>query len=158
MRAVIQRVSEASVEVAGQIVGRTGPGLLVLLGVGQGDSAEEARLLAEKTAGLRIFADDEGKFNRSLIDVGGGALVISQFTLYADTRKGRRPSFSEAAPPDQAAPLVVAYAEALRALGAPVETGVFGAMMRVALVNEGPVTIILDSETWKLPRRSPALA
>jgi D-tyrosyl-tRNA(Tyr) deacylase len=158
MRAVIQRVSEASVEVEGQIVGRTGMGLLVLLGVGQGDGAEEARLLAEKTVGLRIFADVEGKFNRSLLDVGGGALVISQFTLYADTRKGRRPSFTDAAHPDLAAPLVLAYAEALRGCGVPVATGVFGALMRVALVNDGPVTIILDSETWKLPGRSPVLA
>ncbi|MEI6181404.1 MAG: D-aminoacyl-tRNA deacylase [Chloroflexales bacterium] len=158
MRAVIQRVSAASVEVEGQIVGRTGMGLLVLLGVGHGDSAEEARLLAEKTVGLRIFADGEDKFNLSLLDVGGDALVVSQFTLYADTRKGRRPSFTDAAPPDLAAPLVVAYAEALRTLGVPVATGVFGAMMRVALVNDGPVTIILDSATWKLPRRSPVLA
>ena len=147
MRAVIQRVSEASVEVAGAIVGRTGMGLLVLLGVGQGDSTEEARLLAEKTARLRIFGDAEGKFNQSLCDVGGGALVISQFTLYADTRKGRRPSFSDAAPPNLAAPLVVAYAEALRTFGLPVATGVFGAMMRVALINDGPVTIILSTET-----------
>jgi D-tyrosyl-tRNA(Tyr) deacylase len=145
MRAVLQRVSEASVEVEGRIVGRTGPGLLVLLGVGKGDTAAEALLLAEKTARLRIFADGAGKFNRSLIDCGGGALVISQFTLYADTRKGRRPSFTDAAPPEIAAPLVEHYCAALRALGAPVETGVFGALMRVALVNEGPVTITLDS-------------
>lgn len=154
MRAVLQRVSQASVEVAGQVVGRTGAGLLVLLGVGHGDTADEARLLAEKTAGLRIFGDEAGRFNLSLREVGGGALVISQFTLYADTRKGRRPSFTDAAAPDLAAPLVEAYAEALRALGVPVETGVFGASMRVALVNEGPVTIILDSDTWQLPRRS----
>lgn len=153
MRAVIQRVSQASVEVGGRVVGSTGPGLLVLLGVGQGDSAEEARLLAEKTAALRIFADDEGRFNRSLLDVGGGALVVSQFTLYADTRRGRRPGFSDAAPPELAAPLVEAYAQALRALGPPVATGVFGASMRVALVNDGPVTIILDSEAWRQPRR-----
>ncbi|HMQ33963.1 MAG TPA: D-aminoacyl-tRNA deacylase [Chloroflexaceae bacterium] len=153
MRAVIQRVSQASVEVGGRLVGETGPGLLVLLGVGQGDTAQEARLLAEKTAALRIFADDEGRFNRSLLDVGGGALVVSQFTLYADTRRGRRPGFGDAAPPELAAPLVETYAQALRALGPPVATGVFGASMRVALVNEGPVTIILDSETWRQPRR-----
>jgi D-tyrosyl-tRNA(Tyr) deacylase len=154
MRAVIQRVSEASVEVDGQVVGRTGPGLLVLLGVGHGDTAEEARQLAEKTAGLRIFSDAEGKFNLSLLDVRGGALVVSQFTLYADTRRGRRPGFSDAAAPELAAPLVEAYAAALGALGAPVATGVFGAHMRVALVNDGPVTIILDSEVWRQPRRA----
>ncbi len=145
MRAVLQRVSEASVEVDGAIVGRTGPGLLVLLGVGRGDGEAEALLLAEKTARLRIFADEAGKFNRSLLDCGGGALVISQFTLYADARKGRRPSFTDAAPPELAAPLVERYCAALRALGAHVETGVFGAMMRVALVNEGPVTVTLDT-------------
>ncbi len=145
MRAILQRVSEASVEVDGRIVGRTGPGLLVLLGVGRGDGEAEAKLLAEKTAQLRIFADEAGKFNRSLLDTGGGALVISQFTLYADTRKGRRPSFTDAAPPELAAPLVEQYCAALRALGVHVETGVFGALMRVALVNEGPVTISLDT-------------
>jgi D-tyrosyl-tRNA(Tyr) deacylase len=145
MRAILQRVSEASVEVEGQIVGRTGPGLLVLLGVGRGDGEAEATLLAEKTAQLRIFADEGGKFNRSLLDSAGGALVISQFTLYADTRKGRRPSFTDAAPPELAAPLVERYCAALRALGVQVETGVFGAAMRVALVNEGPVTITLDT-------------
>jgi D-tyrosyl-tRNA(Tyr) deacylase len=145
MRAILQRVSEASVEVEGQIVGRTGPGLLVLLGVGRGDGEAEATLLAEKTAQLRIFADEGGKFNRSLLDSAGGALVISQFTLYADTRKGRRPSFTDAAPPELAAPLVERYCAALRALGIQVETGVFGAAMRVALVNEGPVTITLDT-------------
>ncbi|GAB4439535.1 MAG: D-aminoacyl-tRNA deacylase [Chloroflexi bacterium OHK40] len=153
MRAVLQRVSEASVEVDGAIVGQTGPGLLILLGVGHGDTPAEAQLLAEKTAGLRIFADDEGKFNRSLLDTGGGALVVSQFTLYADTRRGRRPGFSEAAPPAEAAPLVDAFCTALGALGVPVERGVFGASMRVRLTNEGPVTIILDSDTFKQPRR-----
>lgn len=146
MRAILQRVSEASVEVAGAIVGRTGPGLLVLLGAGHGDSEAAAQLLADKTARLRIFGDAAGKFNLSLLDVGGGALVVSQFTLYADTSRGRRPGFTDAAHPERAAPLVAAYCEALRALGVPVETGVFGASMRVALVNEGPVTIILDTE------------
>lgn len=146
MRAVLQRVSRASVEVEGRIVGQIGTGLLVLVGVGHGDTEAEARLLADKTARLRIFADEVGKFNRSLLDIGGSALVVSQFTLYADTRKGRRPSFTEAAPPEQAAPLVEAYCAALRDLGVPVETGVFGAMMRVALVNEGPVTVMLDTK------------
>lgn len=154
MRAILQRVSEATVAVDGQVVGRTGPGLLVLLGAGHGDSAAEARLLAEKTAQLRIFGDDDGKFNRSLLDIAGGALVVSQFTLFADTRKGRRPSFTDAAPPELAAPLVAAYCDALRALGVPVETGVFGAAMRVSLVNDGPVTIILDSESFRQPRRA----
>jgi len=152
MRAIIQVVSTASVEVKGQIVGRIGPGMLVLLGAGQGDTEAEARLLAEKSASLRIFADEAGKFNHSLLDTGGSALVISQFTLYADTRKGRRPSFTGAAPPEAAKPLVNAYCDALRALGVTVETGIFGAMMRVALVNEGPVTIILDSDTYRMPR------
>jgi len=152
MRAIIQVVSTASVEVKGQIVGRIGPGMLVLLGAGQGDTEAEARLLAEKSASLRIFADAAGKFNHSLLDTGGSALVISQFTLYADTRKGRRPSFTGAAPPEAAKPLVNAYCDALRALGVTVETGIFGAMMRVALVNEGPVTIMLDSDTYRMPR------
>jgi D-aminoacyl-tRNA deacylase len=138
-------VSEASVEVDGQIVGRCGPGLLILLGVGHGDGEAEALLLAEKSARLRIFPDDAGKFNRSLLDSGGSALVVSQFTLYADTRRGRRPGFTDAAPPDVAAPLVERFCDALRALGAHVETGVFGAHMRVALLNDGPVTIILDT-------------
>lgn len=152
MRAIIQRVAEASVEVEGQIVGAIGAGLLVLLGVGQADGPAEARLLAEKTAQLRIFSDAAGKFNLSLVDVGGAALVVSQFTLYADTRRGRRPSFSQAAPPDQAAPLVEAFADALREHGIPVSSGVFGAMMRVRLLNDGPVTITLDSDTFRQPR------
>ena len=145
MRAILQRVSEASVEVDGVIVGRSGPGLLVLLGVGHGDGEAQARSLAEKSARLRIFADEAGKFNHSLLDSAGSALVVSQFTLYADTRRGRRPGFSDAAPPELAAPLVEAFCAALRALGVPVETGSFGANMRVALVNDGPVTIILDT-------------
>jgi D-aminoacyl-tRNA deacylase len=152
MRAILQRVTEASVVVAGQTVGAIGVGLLVLLGVGAGDSVSEAQLLAERTAQMRIFADDEGKFNHSLIDIGGSALVVSQFTLYADTRKGRRPSFTDAAPPEQAAPLVDSYTEALRALGVTVSKGQFGAMMRVSLINDGPVTIMLDSATFKQPR------
>ncbi len=152
MRAVIQRVSEASVTVEGRVVGAIGQGLLILLGVGVGDSEAEAKLLAEKSANLRIFADDEGRFNRSLLDTGGEALVVSQFTLYADTRRGRRPSFSDAAPPEIAAPLVDAFANELRRLGIVVSTGQFGAMMQVALVNDGPVTILLDSGTFREPR------
>ena len=152
MRAVIQRVSEASVTVAGQVVGRIGPGLLVLLGVGHGDGPAEVTLFAEKIANMRIFADDEGRFNRSVLDVGGEALVVSQFTLYADTRRGRRPSFSGAALPDVAAPLVESFAAALRSRGLSVATGVFGAHMSVALANDGPVTIVLDSATFSDPR------
>ena len=138
--------------VAGQTVGAIDAGLLVLLGVGTGDSAVEAQLLAERTAQLRIFTDAEGKFNHSLIDIGGSALVVSQFTLYADTRKGRRPSFAAAAPHTLAAPLVDSYVEALRGLGVAVSKGQFGAMMRVSLVNDGPVTIMLDSATFKQTR------
>ncbi|RRR70431.1 MAG: D-tyrosyl-tRNA(Tyr) deacylase [Candidatus Viridilinea halotolerans] len=152
MRALIQRISNATVEVEATIVGQSGPGLLVLLGVGQGDTMAEAQLLAEKTAHLRIFSDEAGRFDRSLLNVGGSALVVSQFTLYADVRRGRRPSFSAAAAPTDAAPLVDAYAAALRNYGIPVELGVFGATMRVALVNEGPVTIMLDSDTWRQTR------
>jgi D-tyrosyl-tRNA(Tyr) deacylase len=152
MKAVIQRVSEASVTVGGEVAGAIGPGLLILLGVGVGDGPAEIALLAEKIANLRIFTDDEGRFNRSALDVGGAALVVSQFTLYADTRRGRRPSFSDAAAPDLAAPLIEAFAAALRQRGLPVATGVFGAHMRVALINDGPVTIILDTETFREPR------
>ncbi|MBO9336234.1 MAG: D-tyrosyl-tRNA(Tyr) deacylase [Roseiflexus sp.] len=152
MRAVLQRVSQASVTVGDEVVGAIGRGLLILLGIGVGDSEAEARLLAEKTANLRIFADEEGRFNRSLLDIGGEALVVSQFTLYADTRRGRRPSFSNAAPPEIAAPLVDVFASELRRLGVAVNTGRFGAMMRVALVNDGPVTILLDSVIFREPR------
>jgi D-tyrosyl-tRNA(Tyr) deacylase len=154
MRAVIQRVSEASVTVAGEVVGQIGRGLLVLLGVGRGDGPTEAAFLAEKIAGMRIFPDDEGRFNRSALDIGGAALVVSQFTLYGDTRRGRRPSFSDAAPPEAAAPLVEEFAAALRRQGIVVATGSFGAYMQVALVNDGPVTLILDSETFREPRRA----
>jgi D-aminoacyl-tRNA deacylase len=149
MRAVIQRVTEASVTVNNQVVGQIGCGLLVLLGIGVGDQLAEAMLLAEKIANLRIFADDDGRFNRSALDVGGAALVVSQFTLYADTRRGRRPSFAVAAPPELAAPLVDAFVAALYERGMMVATGVFGAHMHVALVNDGPVTIVLDSTTFK---------
>jgi D-tyrosyl-tRNA(Tyr) deacylase len=153
MRAILQRVSSASVEVAGLRVGAIAAGLLVLLGVGAEDGEHEAEALAEKTAHMRIFADDEGRFNRSLLDTGGAALVVSQFTLYADIRKGRRPSFIAAAAPDRAAHLVAHYEQALRELGVPTASGRFGAMMRVALVNEGPVTIILDSDAFRLARQ-----
>ncbi len=153
MRAILQRVSEASVSVDGHVVGQIAHGLLVLLGVGPDDTLAEATLLADKTANLRIFADAEGRFNCSLLDTGGSALVVSQFTLYGDVRKGRRPSFAAAAPPAVAEPLVDAYANALRALGVSVATGVFGAMMQVALINDGPVTILLDSDIFKQPRR-----
>lgn len=152
MRAVIQRVSKASVTVDGAVVGQIGRGLLVLLGVGAGDAAADARQLAEKIANLRIFADDEGRFNRSALDIGGAALVVSQFTLYADTRRGRRPSFSGAALPEAAAPLVDGFVAALRERGLPVSTGVFGAHMDVNLRNDGPVTIILDSATLQESR------
>jgi len=147
MRAVIQRVTEASVTVNNQVVGQIGCGLLVLLGIGVGDQPAEANRLAEKIANMRVFADDDGRFNRSALDVGGAALVISQFTLYADTRRGRRPSFAAAAPPELAAPLVDAFVAALRERGMTVASGVFGAHMHVALLNDGPVTIVLDSTT-----------
>jgi len=147
MRVVIQRVTEASVTVDNQVVGKIGSGLLVLLGIGTGDQLATATLLAEKIANMRIFADDEGRFNRSALDVGGAALVVSQFTLYADTRRGRRPSFAAAAPPEIAMPLVDAFVAALRARGMTVATGIFGAHMHVALLNDGPVTLVLDSAT-----------
>ncbi|MFQ5692580.1 MAG: D-aminoacyl-tRNA deacylase [Nitrospinota bacterium] len=145
MRAVLQRVSEAGVAVAGETKGAIGPGLLILLGVGEGDTEDDVRKLAEKVVHLRIFEDDQGKFNRSLLDVGGAALVVSQFTLFADCRKGRRPSFVEAAKPPVAEALYEKFGEALRSRGVPVETGVFGAMMDVRLNNRGPVTLWLDS-------------
>jgi len=146
MRAVVQRVSSARVEVEGEVTGSIGRGLLVLLGVGQGDTEKQAQWLAEKTAGLRIFEDDAGKMNLSVQDVGGSVLVVSQFTLYGDCRKGRRPSFTEAAPPDLADRLYQVFGSHLRALDIPVETGVFQAKMEVHLVNDGPVTIWVDTE------------
>lgn len=152
MRAVIQRVSEASVTAAGQVVGQIGRGLLVLLGVGHADGPGEAQQLAAKIAAMRIFPDDDGRFNRSVLDVGGAVLVVSQFTLYADTRRGRRPGFSDAAPPELAAPLVDTFADALRAQGLEVALGRFGAHMQVALVNDGPVTIMLDTATFREAR------
>jgi D-tyrosyl-tRNA(Tyr) deacylase len=146
MRALIQRVTQASVTVGDRRVGEIGPGLLVLLGVGTGDGPAEATYVAQKIAHLRIFEDAAGKMNRAVLETGGSVLLVSQFTLYADTRKGRRPSFIGAAPPAEAAALVEAVAVALRALGVPVATGEFQAHMAVALVNDGPVTIWLDSD------------
>src|SRR5262245_31855148 len=144
LRTVCQRVSEARVRVAGDVAGEIGPGLCVLLGVAADDAEEDAAKLAGKVARLRIFADDEGRFDRSVIDVGGSALVVSQFTLIADTAKGNRPSFSGAAPPEVAEPLYERFCDELRALGIPVATGVFRAKMKVELVNDGPVTIVLE--------------
>lgn len=146
MRAILQRVTYGRVSVSGKVVGQTGPGFVILLGVTHTDTAAEAKKLAEKTANLRVFEDAQGKMNLSALDVGAGMLVISQFTLYADARKGRRPSFTDAAAPDIAEPLVMQFVEFLQELGVDsVETGVFGAEMRVALENDGPVTIILDT-------------
>ncbi len=145
MRVVIQRVSEASVTVDQQTVGAIGQGLMVLLGVAQGDTSQEAKSLAEKTAGLRIFEDDAGKMNRSVEEIGGSLLVVSQFTLLGDCRKGRRPGFTDAAPPELADQLYEEYVAALRSRGVNVATGVFRADMQVALVNDGPVTMLLDS-------------
>jgi D-tyrosyl-tRNA(Tyr) deacylase len=153
MRAVLQRATRAKVIVDNETVGSIGAGLLVLLGVARGDGPVEARRLAEKTAELRIFADADGKFNRSLVDTGGSALVVSQFTLLADVRRGRRPSFVDAAPPDQAEGLVDAFVAALRERGVRVETGRFGAHMLVELENDGPVTIVLDTVDLERSRR-----
>jgi D-aminoacyl-tRNA deacylase len=144
MRCVLQRVSEASVTVDDHVVGRIGAGLLVLLGVGHGDSEQEAAWLAAKLVRLRVFNDDQGRFNRSLLDVGGSVLVVSQFTLFGDARKGTRPSFVTAAPPELAEPLYQRFCELVAAEGVPVARGVFGAAMQVALVNDGPVTLTLE--------------
>lgn len=146
MRAVLQRVSQARVEVDGQTVGAIGRGLLVLLGVEQGDKAQDAELLAKKNAELRLFEDDAGKMNLSVEDIGGEVLVVSQFTLAADCRKGRRPGFSRAAPPDIAEGLYEHYVALLRQRGLTVATGQFQAMMQVSLTNDGPVTFLLDSK------------
>lgn len=146
MRALLQRVSQASVTIDEQIVGQIGRGLLVLLGVGQDDSQVQVKTLADKIVHLRIFEDSQGKMNRSLLDIGGEVLVVSQFTLYADTRKGRRPSFTDAAPPALAQPIVEQFKNTLAAYGLKIESGVFGAHMHIELLNDGPVTIWLDSE------------
>jgi D-tyrosyl-tRNA(Tyr) deacylase len=146
-------VSRASVSVDGETIASIGPGLLLLVGAAEGDDAGTARKLAVKCAEMRIFADDEGKFNRSLVDIGGEVLVVSQFTLIADVRKGRRPSFVGAAAPEVAEPLVEAFAGAMREAGVRTQTGRFGAKMDVELVNDGPVTIVVDSEVFETPRR-----
>jgi D-aminoacyl-tRNA deacylase len=145
MKAILQRVSGASVRVEGDVRGSIEAGVLVLIGVDRDDDPAEAERLAGKVARLRIFPDAAGRFDRSLIDTGGAALVVSQFTLLADTAKGNRPSFTRAAPPEEAEPVVERFCAALREHGIPVETGVFGARMEVELVNDGPVTIVLDS-------------
>ena len=145
MRLLLQRVTRASVTVDGEVVGRIGPGLVILVGVGHADDDALAESMAGRVADLRIFRDDEGKTNRSLMDVEGSALVISQFTLYGDTRKGRRPSFLDAAPPALGEALYVRFADALAARGVPVARGTFGAEMAVELVNDGPMTIWLDT-------------
>lgn len=145
MRVVVQRVSRSSVSVGGNVLGKIGPGLLVLAAVGEEDTEEDYRFLAKKIVHLRIFEDDEGKMNRSLLEISGELLVISQFTLFADCRKGRRPSFLHAASPEKARKDFVLFLEILKEYPIKVETGRFGAMMNVELVNDGPVTIIMDS-------------
>jgi len=144
MRALLQRVKSGKVSVGGETVGAIRAGMVILLGIGQGDGEVEAQFLAEKTATLRIFEDEAGKFNRSILETGGEALVVSQFTLYADTRKGRRPSFTDAAAPEIAAPLVEKFADMLRQKGIPTQTGSFGTHMLVEIENDGPVTIWLE--------------
>lgn len=146
MRAVLQRVREASVTVEGNVTGKIGPGLLVLLGVGKGDTEADLEFMVDKIPQLRIFEDDAGKMNRSLLDTSKALLAVSQFTLFADTRKGRRPSFIDAMPPEEAKRLYALFCERCRALGLQVEEGIFAADMKVALVNDGPVTICLDSK------------
>jgi D-tyrosyl-tRNA(Tyr) deacylase len=146
MRAVVQRVSRGKVTVEGRVTGEIGGGLMILLGVGRGDTSAVAASMAEKCANLRIFEDEQGKMNRSLLEVKGSALAVSQFTLYGDARGQRRPSFITAAPPEQAKALYEEFCEALRKHGVTVATGIFQAMMFVELVNEGPVTILLDSD------------
>lgn len=145
MRAVVERVGRASVTVEGEIVGQIGTGLLVLLGVGQGDEESDARWLADKVVGLRIFEDDEGKMNRTLTETGGAMLVISQFTLWGDCRRGRRPSFTQAAPPELAEQLYETFVAAAEGQGIEVACGLFRRHMQVELVNDGPVTLLLDS-------------
>ncbi|MCS7235595.1 MAG: D-aminoacyl-tRNA deacylase [Armatimonadota bacterium] len=146
MRALVQRVSRGAVRVEGRTVAEIGPGLVVLVGVRHGDTEDEARFLARKVAHLRVFPDEQGKLNRSVLDVGGRVLSVSQFTLYGDCRKGNRPSFAEAAAPEVALPLFETFNRALAEHGVPVQTGVFGAVMLVEILNDGPVTIWLDTE------------
>ncbi|SPJ25140.1 D-aminoacyl-tRNA deacylase [Palleronia abyssalis] len=145
MKALLQRVTEATVSVEGEILGRTGPGLMILVCAMQGDTAANADALAARTSKLRIFRDEDGRMNKSVLDLGGSALVVSQFTLAADTSRGNRPGFSHAAPPEDGRALYEQYAKALADTGVPVETGRFGADMQVALINDGPVTIALEA-------------
>jgi D-tyrosyl-tRNA(Tyr) deacylase len=144
MRVVLQRVKHGRVSVKEGVLAEIGPGLVILVGIGPQDGEEQARFLAGKIAQLRIFEDQDGKMNRSLLDIGGGAIAVSQFTLYADTRKGRRPSFTDAAPPQIAQPLIERFASFLNEMGIPTQTGQFGAHMLVEIANDGPVTIILE--------------
>lgn len=150
MRAVVQRVSEASVSVDGTTVGAIGTGLVVLVGASTTDTGADAAALAAKVVGLRVFRGDGSGFDRSVVDVGGSVLVVSQFTLHADVRRGRRPSFTRAAGGDEAEPLYETFVAELRATGVPVETGVFGAMMSVALVNDGPVTLVVETSDGRV--------
>jgi len=154
LRALVQRVSKASVSIEGQLVATIKHGLVVLIGVRKGDSEPDAQYLADKIANLRIFSDEADKFNLSALDIGGEMLVVSQFTLFADTRKGRRPSFTDAAPPEEAEPLIETFIQLLRAAGLKVETGRFRQNMLVEIHNAGPVTIFIDSEERLKPRRS----
>ena len=146
MRALVQRVANSSVTVDGKVTGKIERGLLILLGIRSADTVDDVKYLAEKCAHLRIFPDDNGKFDRSCLDIRGEVLVVSQFTLYGDTRKGRRPSFIEAAPPEISEPLYKKFIDFLKKMGLKVEEGIFGAMMQVELVNEGPVTLLLESK------------
>ena len=150
MKALLQRVTRASVSIGGEVVGKIGPGLVVLVGVASGDTGSEAQYLAQRTVNLRIFPDEEGKFNFSVLDIKGELLVVSQFTLLADTRKGRRPSFVEAAPPAQAEELIEKFIAEARTTGLKVETGQFQQYMQVEIHNDGPVTIMLDSQDKRL--------
>ncbi len=152
MRALSQRVSQASVSVEGQVIAAIKQGFVVFFGVGRGDSDVDARYLAEKIANLRVFADESGKFNLSILDIGGEVLVVSQFTLFASTRKGRRPSFTDAAPPEEAEPLMDTFVQFLRTAGLRVDTGRFQQYMLVEIHNDGPVTIFIDSEERLKPR------
>ncbi len=152
MRALSQRVSQASVSVEGQVIAAIKQGFVVFVGVGRGDSDVDARYLAEKIANLRVFADESGKFNLSILDIGGEVLVVSQFTLFASTRKGRRPSFTDAAPPEEAEPLMDTFVQFLRTAGLRVSTGRFQQYMLVEIHNDGPVTIFIDSEERLKPR------
>jgi D-tyrosyl-tRNA(Tyr) deacylase len=145
MRAVVQRVTRARVSVENKIVGEIGNGMLVLLAAGKGDGPEQVKWMADKLSGLRIFADEDGKMNLGLSQIGGAMLVVSQFTLYGDCRKGKRPSYATSAPPEEAAGLYASFVDTLRGLSIPVQEGIFGAMMQVELVNDGPVTLIVDS-------------